>query len=257
MATGFLSLPLEIRTMIYKLVLIDPSTPHLRISKPSERFSYEEKHLYTDQRRDRLERLGRRTRLFTKSLKPSRSRNPHQTRTSISLLLACRVIYQEASMVYYGNNIWDVGLHGRSPSIALFKDFVDAIGARNRGHIRTIAVPSRFGYPHLWKGPPKTWACQVRRCENIHTVSIDVAESWAMALGERGPGLGAYCSEVWKKHIPSLEKVHFSCSVRSSTPYSSCYMSSIRHNVDKILHGLGLLDWESIRPLRAGSGYWS
>lgn len=236
MTAGFFNLPIELRTIIYNLVLIDPSTPHLRISKPTQRFSYEDKPRHNKASLARLEKFTRRTRSITRSILPSRPQNPHRTQTRISLLLVCQTIYLEASPIYYGRNTWKVGIQGRDPSISLFTTFLDAIGTRNRGLIRTIVVLSRFGYSHLWKGPSKVWGRQVQRCLNLRTVVVAMAGAWAFPMAKRKACWEGYCLEVWSRQIPSLESVEVWCQ--------DCYGSASPlyglRRVDDLLGELGL-----------------
>ena len=207
MASFLLSLPLELRTIIYKFVLTDSSTPHLRICEPSERFSYEGNHHHIKDSLARLVRHGRRTRHSVKALLPQRPQNPHKSRTKISLLLVCRELYHEASMVYYGKNAWEVGLHGRNPSIRVFRKFLDAVGERNRRHLRTVVVLSRFGYDHLWEGPSNGWGRQLQRCENLRTILVTMTRAWASPLDKRKSYWEEQCLMVWKKQVGSLEKI--------------------------------------------------
>lgn len=237
MGVSFFSLPLELRTIIYNLVLVDPSTPHLRIYKPSQRFSYGNHHLHNEANLARLGKFMRRTRLFTKSILPWRRQNPHQTRTRISLLLVCQTIYREASTIYYGSNAWKVGMQGRDPSISLFTEFLDAIGTQNRALIRTIVVLSRFGYSHLWKGPSKVWGRQVQRCQNLRTVVVAMAGAWAFPMAKRKAFWEEYCLEVWSRQIPTLESIQVWCQ--------DCYESASPlyglQRVDHLLEELGLM----------------
>ena len=249
MAAGFFSLPLELRTIIYNLVLVDPSTPHQRIYKPSQRFSYEDSFHY-EANLARLGKFMRRTRSFTRSILPSRPLNPHQTQTRISLLLVCQTIYFEASSIYYGNNAWKVGMQGREPSVSLFTAFLDAIGTRNRALIRTVVVLSRFGYSHLWKGPSKVWARQVQRCQNLRTVVVAMAGAWAFPLAKRKACWEDYCLEVWKRRIPSLESVQVWCQ----DYYGSASPLYGLKRVDDLLEELGLISQATVTGVDATNG---
>lgn len=211
MSVSFFSLPLELRTIIYKLVLVDPSMPHLHIYKPGQRFSYGNHHLHKEANLARQGNFMRRTRSFTKSMLPWRPWNPHQTRTRISLLLVCQTIHSEASTIYYGSNAWEVGMHGRDPSISLFTEFLDAIGIQNRALIRTIVVLSRFGYSHLSKGPSRVWGRQVQRCQNLKTVVVAMAGAWAIPMAKRKVFLEEYCLGMWSRQIPTLESIQVWC----------------------------------------------
>ncbi len=250
MAVGFLSLPLELRTIIYNLVLVDPSTPHLRIYKPSQPFSYGDKYLHNEANLARLGKFMRRTRSFTKSILPWRPQNPHHTRTRISLLLVCQTIYREASPMYYGNNAWKVGIQGRDPSISLFTEFLNAIGIRNRGLIHTIIVLSRFGYSHLWKGPSKVWGRQVQRCQNLRTVVVAMAGVWAFPMAKRKAFWEEYCLEVWSRQIPSLESIQVWCQ----DYYGSASPLYGQRRVDDLLHELGLIPEGTVLNLDANQG---
>jgi len=190
------------------------------------------------------------TRLFTKSTLPWRPQNPHQTRTRISLLLVCQTIYYEASAVYYGNNAWDIGIQGRDPSISLFKEFLDAIGTRNRDLIRTVLVFSRFGYSHLWRGPSKAWGRQVQKCQNLSTVVVAMAGVWALSMDKRKAFWEEYCLKVWKRQIPSLGSVQVWCQ----DDYGSAYSLYGMRKVDLLLEELGLIPNDCFIDLDASHG---
>ena len=93
------------------------------------------------------------------------------------------------------------------PSFSVFKDFLDVVGARNRPYIRSVVVLSRFGYGHLWGGPPLLLVNQLQRCDNLRNIIISMTGKWAVPLQKRRMWWKERCLEVWKKELASLEDV--------------------------------------------------
>ena len=232
---SLLDLPLELRTIIYDLVLFDSSKTHLRICKPSERFSYDDNHRHIKETLARLERHKRRTRLSVKALLPQRPCNPYRSRTGMSLLLACKQLYDEGSVIYYGNHGWELGVHGRTPKVPVFREFLDTIGERNRRCIRTVVLVSRLGYNHLWSGPPLEWARQLQRCENLRTILVSMTGAWAIPLSKRKTFWEDPCLVIWKKQIESLD------SVRVWNQSNCDYRLSMQIVVDNLLKQVGFM----------------
>lgn len=204
---SLLALPFELRTIIYDLVFVDPSTPHLRVCRPSERFSYDDDQEGTRKNVARLRRTHRRSRSSTKALLTQRPRNPYHTCTRMSLLLVCRQLNEEASAVYYGRSIWEVGFHGRNPTVPVFREFLDIVGERNRDHIRTVVVLSRFGYKHLWEGPTRNWAKELYRCKNLRTILVSMVHSWAHTTQATKRDWATATLTAWKQYIGSLQSI--------------------------------------------------
>ena len=193
--------------MIYQLVLLDSSTPHLRICKPNERFAYEDLQYDIEQKRARFACYEPKTRQDLQASLPQRPRDHHRSRTRMSLLLVCRQIYNGAAEVYYGGYVWEIGVHGRKPQIPVFREFLDMIGERNRKWIRSVVVLSRLGYDHLWEGLSDYWIRQLRRCESLQTVLISVSSTWFETLDSRRELWEKPCLHLWQRQLPSLERL--------------------------------------------------
>lgn len=237
MAPSLLSLPLELLSMIYHLVLLDSSTPHLRICKPNDRFAYEDLQHSIENRRARLVCYEPRTRQDVQASLPQRPRDHHRSRTRISLLLVCKIIYDGAAGVYYGGHDWEIGVHGRNPPIPVFREFLDAIGARNGRWIRSVVILSRLGYDHLWTGLPDCWARQLQRCENLRSVLISMSNTWFEALDSRREFWEEACLLRWQQKFPLLERIDI-WDQESSTKGLG---SPIQEYVDTLLRKVGIV----------------
>ena len=166
----------------------------------------------------------------------------------MSLLLACRQLYDEGSVIYYGNYGWEVGFHGRTPKVPIFKEFLDIIGERNRKCIRTVVVVSRFGYSHLWNGPPLEWARQLQRCSNLRRILISMTRSWAISLGKRKAFWEDPCLVIWRKQIESLD------SVRVWNQSDGQFRRSMQNIIDDLLKLRGFMPKDFVNPPNVNVG---
>ena len=247
MPASLLSLPPELLAQIAFSVLAPPCHGDFYVAPPPERFTYvdgpspakspsvqaiaiDNSHQIprpTPRARafstPGLSSPSSRTRSCLLAALPRRSFNPHLTHTSISLLLVCRYLRAVATPIYYSRCAWVIGIQHRSPYTAVFRKFLNAIGPLARSHIRSITVVTSRGYDCFWKGPPKEWIPQLKRCGGLESVRVKMSWQWKEAIALRDDVWRQKCVDAWRnsglqeiKHVAPHHPLHHRERIRWS-----------------------------------------